>query len=502
MLLALTGVLSAAAQAADLESSLRHLLRTNDLGRTAVAVCVADLDKGSVLAAIGAEKPMIPASNMKLLTTAAALNILDDDFEFRTELALIKPVDGKDAMLIVRSDGDPAFGDPILLKQHGLTVDGLLDQWVHAVRRTQLQRFDRLIIDDRIFDRQRVHETWPARQLHKKSFAEVAGINFHLNCLGVMLEPALLAGAAPKILLSPASPFVVMSNLMKTGKTDTFSIDRKPGTNDLIFRGTLRTRPSHPWQVTVHDPPLYFARILSSRLRSKGIEVHAIERIAAGTNLPPNQILHSVRTVLPLVLTRTNRNSQNLFAEALLKRIGHEVTGAPGSWGNGSAAIHRFLQQHLGARASEAVIADGSGLSRENRVSAKMLVALLRSMHETPAYRELYRDSLAYAGRTYDGQYHSTGTFKRGRRFDGLPAGRWVFGKSGFINQVSALSGYFFVPIDNWDRSSGKHLRTIAFSFIFNGFTPPKYNRDMKRLQEKMIEMIDASITISADRGV
>lgn len=494
--------------AANLESSLRHLLDANDLKGTQVSAHVVDLDHDRVLAEFNSDEAMIPASNMKLLTTAAALHTLGGDFQFRTELAMIPPADAvADAVLLIRADGDPAFGDPVLLQQHGLTVDRLLEQWVEAVRQTGVKHFSRLIVDDGVFDRQFVHPTWPQNQLQKHWCAQVAGLNFHRNCMDATFVPAANIGAAPQINLFPAVPFVEITNLMTTGKTDTFSIDRKMGTNALTFRGTIHQRPFEPWQVTVHDPPMFFGRVLQHRLRDAGIEVRAVERISGDSNPPPANVLHSVRTALPLVLTRTNRDSQNMFAEALFKRIGHKVTGAAGSWENGAAAMRVFLKRHLGPRASAAIIADGSGMSRDNRITARMISKLLEAMYDDPKLGEIYRDSLAYAGRTHEGEYKSVGTFVRTSRFQKLPAGHWVFGKSGYIKKVSALSGYLFVSSDDDEiiadgaDDSGAHYRTIAFSFLFNNFKPPKYNRDMKQLQEKMIYLIDTTISDPAKLG-
>ena len=487
LLVMLLAAVAAPAGAMDVEKGLRRLLASNGPKQGRVSVMVMDLDRGEVLAAIDADEPMIPASNMKLLTTAAAQSVLGPDFVFRTELGLIETGDvTRPPILLIKADGDPAFGDPVLLEQHGLTVDHLLDHWIDAVRGTGIKAFARLMIDDRVFDRQLVHASWPSEQLHKRYCAQVAGLNFHRNCVDVTLIPADRAGQTPAIERFPDGPFITTTNLITTGRTDTFSITRKPGTNDLTFRGSIRNRASEPWQVTMHDPAMVFAKLLRHRLKQEGIEVRAVERIAADTDAPPAETLHAMRTTLPLVLTRTNQDSQNMFAEALFKRIGHKVTGAPGSWENGAAAMRIFLRKRLGPRSSAAVIADGSGLSRDNRVTARLIVELLRAMHEDPGVGELYRDSLAYGGRTHEGRYLVSGTFARNHRFDGLPPGHWVFGKSGYIRGVSALSGYLILP-----DADGQGHRTIAFSFLFNGFK--NRNHEIKKLQDKMVELIDTA---------
>src|SRR5690606_33014258 len=135
---------------------------------------------GEVLAALEPDKPMIPASNMKVVTTAAALDVLGPEFVFRTEL-LLQDARGGLPELIVKGDGDPAFGDPILMSQHGLQVEQLLTSWADAIANTGHKRFARLVVDDRVFDEDLSHDEWPRPDLVKGYGAQVAGLNFYTN---------------------------------------------------------------------------------------------------------------------------------------------------------------------------------------------------------------------------------------------------------------------------------------------------------------------------------
>lgn len=506
-------VMAGAADAVDVERGLEGLIRAAGLGETAVGVYVVDLDDDQVLASINADEPMVPASNMKLLTTAAAMDLLGAEFVFRTELGLLSPdaaanlgqpgigpnaTNDKPA-LYIHGDGDPAFGDPVLLEQHDMVVDDLLNQWLDAIVKTGITDFDAIYIDDRVFDRRFAHPTWPADDLNEPWCAQIAGINFYRNTLDVSPIPTR-SGEAPRIELFPTSPFLQTSNLATTGKKDSFWTQRKPGTNVLTFRGSVKHRPAAPWRVTLHDPPTYFATLLQHKLAERGVKVGDVRRVSDDAAVPETEPLHVVQTTLPLVIARTNQDSQNMFAEALFKRIGRSVTGGPGSWESGSAAMRIFLREAIGPQASIARVADGSGLSRDNRVTARMLVDLLKRMHANPDTAEPFRNSLAFGGTDAEGQYHGAGKFwTRERRFKGLPPDHWAFGKSGYIRGVSTLSGYLVVPRAEGDQRTDPHV--IAFSFLFNDYKPPLYNHHLKKLQDKMVRFIGTSATEPARLG-
>ncbi len=500
MAMGLASLLTAPAIGAELEHAVRQLVRGANLGETTVTVYVMDLDRRQVLADIGGNDPMIPASNMKLLTTAAALDQLGPEFMFRTTLGLVDPADQEpepvlggalgraderpDAApsLYVFGEGDPAFGDPVLLNQHGYTVEDLLAQWVRAVLDTGIDRFASLLVDDRVFDRRLVHPDWPGNQLHKDYCAQVAGLNFHRNVVDVLPIPTA-AGQAPRIVIYPEAPFLETVNNAVTGREDLFTLDRRSGEPTLLFGGSVRHRRQTPFQVTVHDPPVFFGRLLAHRLREAGVAVERVERLAERAPTPTYRPLHVVQTTLPLILARTNQDSENLFAEALFKRLGFEATGTRGGWANGAAAVRLFLQRRLGTHGAAAHIADGSGMSRSNRVSARLFVELLDAMHRDRRLGPLFRQSLSEGG--------INGTLAQ--RFRGL-RGK-VYGKSGYLSGVSSLSGYLVLPAGHDSLHDAHASRTIAFSVLCNGFKPPRGNRHMKALQDSVVALIERAMT-------
>ncbi len=482
------------------QGRVRESLIAADLSGTKVALLAVDLTTGAELFEVDADEPMLPASNMKLITSAAAIHTLGPDFVFTTDLNLIVtgPVDPAEASplpiadpsssgdnttrstaLVIRGDGDPGFADPKLLSEHGLDFEALLSAWVTAVQREGVTRVDQLIVDDRVFDREFIHPSWPQDQLDRWYCAQVAGLSFNDNCIGVYTEPTE-DGQAPRITLVPDMPFLQTITRATTGNADTFWISRRTTTNDLTFWGIVKHRRTTPVYVTVHDPPALFARVFADRLEAAGIRVMSMGRPGPETRVPPGKPLYRVRTPLALVLSRCNKDSQNLFAEALLKRMGQRITGAAGSWPSGAAAIRMFLQRSLGVNGAAISIADGSGLSRDNRVTARLLVELLRQIDQDPAKRELFRDSLAIGG--VDGTLQN--------RFGGELTGR-VLGKSGYIKGVSTLSGYLDVPVvPDASGNPASGTRTIAFSLLFNDIPPGVPGRKIKQFQEGLISLL------------
>ena len=480
------------APAESIQGQVRQLIQEANLGETIYAVRIVDLSAAASLAQINVDRPMIPASNMKLLTSAAALDLLQRDFKFQTQLRFIGPQHWRrqapqlnrdvqrpiDTALLIKGDGDPVLGDPGLLKQHQIEVEDLLQKWVDAVKAAGVERIDRLLVDDRVFDQEWVHGTWPTDQLQYHYCAPVAGINFHANLLHVLPYPTQI-GERPRVQLRPAAPFVETSNRAVTEHSDTFWVERAFGSNHFTFWGKIAKRHP-PVRVTIYDPPMFCADLLKNRLERAGVRVGPVERVGAADSIPDGDLLYTVQTTLFEVIRRCNSHSQNLCAEALLKRLGAHFTGTPGGWKNGAEAVRYFLQNRLHTNAAKVVIADGSGLSRDNRVTARILVQMLRRMYEDPRIGLDFRQSLSVSG--------VRGTLKK--RF-GAGLKNRVAGKTGFIDGVCALSGYVFRPSTSNDSSHSE--RAVAFSLLFNNVKHPVRIRDIKNVQDRIISLIDQS---------
>ena len=485
--LALASLTVTVADAGSLPADVASLVRSAKLPGAEIAVSIRDVASGESLVAIRDDLPLIPASNMKLLTTGAALSGLGPEFRFRTSMALDRG-DGQHVRLVVVGDGDPAFGDPELLAstirrrpdgsvETGLDVEALLATWADAVAATGIERIDELVVDDRVFDRDRVPAGWPDDQLNEHYCAPVSGLNFHANCLHLSPRPS--QGRAVTGNFTPHAPWISVTNraTAKSGGKDRHDawLGHNPGEEEsFTLFGNVREPAAAPIRTTVRDPAGFFGLLLAERLRVRGVEIGLVrlaereEALAAGVAVGP-----SVTTPLATVLDRANADSRNLHAECLFKRLGHARSGGSASWEDGAAALRDELANRVPASLLDGVVfADGSGLSRLNRIRADLMTSWLAAMHDDPSLREAFLESLAVAG--------ERGTLRK--RFRGIDlAGCEVLAKSGFINGVSCLSGYVVAP-------GG---RVVAFSVLCNGV---RSVADAKLLQEKIAARVAREI--------
>lgn len=467
-------LLTASALAGGLQEEIKGLVQSVGPRKGTVAISVRD-DGGNEVVNIKGGVPVMPASNQKLLTTGAALRVLGADFAFQTKL--LRSGD----RLTVLGDGDPAFGDPDLLKQmtytaadgavqRGMTVDGLLALWTGAAKAAGITQVKELVVDDRVFDRSTCHADWPVDQLHEAYCAEVSGLNFHLNRLDFWAVPSPRGAEITRT--EPSCAFVGIRNATTPGKTkdDAIWIQREIDSNNFTIRGFLRKPLASPVGVTVDSPSMFFGNLLAERLRAAGVQVGVVRLAEAGEPAASGEVVGAVfRTPIRTAITQCNVESQNLYAESLLKRLGHAATGQPGSWNNGTEAMERLVSARVGGAAGLDA-ADGSGLSRENRVTASILTAWVGDLQRDPALGELFLKSLAVGGKS--GTVH-----KRFRDID--PEVATIRCKTGYIDGVCSLSGVV-------DCANGE---CPTFSVICNGFEADGVGR-AKQLQEAVVKAV------------
>lgn len=471
---------AAGATAQSLSRRIDRVITAADIGNARLGVSVRDIDSGATIVSIHPDDGFIPASNMKLLTTGAALSVLGPDYIFRTELR----VDGK--RLIVIGSGDPALADPEVLRdtEPRMTVEDFLETLASAVAKRLPEGCDEIIIDDRIFDRQYVHPTWDPNDLNKWYAPEVAGLNFHGNLLAIFASPAPEgAGAPPRIVFQPRASWISITNRARTvtDGSNTYWPSRDPDDNRFTIFGEVRTTTPVPQNTPTHNNPLLFGQLLADRLMSKGVAVagargtgitapSGVRLAEPDETLPEGQLVAVVTTPLQEVLNRANTDSINLYAETLLKLIGHEVTREPGSWANGASVLRMVIEERLGSHAAATtIVADGSGLSHANAVAPETLTSWVDNITSDPKLRDAYLTSLATPGR---------GTFTK--RFRDTTLLNTVAGKSGTLTGVRTLSGVV----------AGGDGRQLAFSVMFNDVSPAK-GANASKTAERIVAEID-----------
>ena len=467
-----------------IERRVQAAIEKAKLGTAHIGISVLDVESGRELVNVdrgGKEPGFIPASNLKLITSGVATLVLGPDYEFRTELIL------SGDRLIVKGAGDPAFGDPELLDRMHMSVDALAGKLVESVQQAGATGIREVVLNDRVFDREYVHPDWPKEQLNRAYCAQVCGLNFHANVLNVFVAPGSGIGSEATARTQPSGSWLTIRRLAKTVKEGSTEVwlerDKEPYTFRL--HGTVRNAPDVPVQVTVNEPSMMLGRVLADRLGKAGLGLQgatpSVRLIDPDEPAPEGGTVAAVvRTPLSVVLERCNVDSDNLYAESLLKAAGHKQTGQPGSWSNGTAVARSQIKDALGSEmASRLIMSDGSGLSRTNRVTPEMLTRWLAHMASSPG-GDVYIRSLAMAG--------EEGTLKK--RFKGSKLKNEVRAKSGYIRQVRSLSGYVTDP------STGKRM---AFSVIIDEL-PAGTDQRAKELHEDVVEIVDDYLAQVAGR--
>jgi D-alanyl-D-alanine carboxypeptidase/D-alanyl-D-alanine-endopeptidase (penicillin-binding protein 4) len=424
--------------------------------------------------------PMVPASNLKVLTTSASLDRLGPDFKFRTKLVF------HNGSLILIGDGDPTFGDAELLSRVGWDVNTVFKNWAVALKQMKLPDVKNIVVDDSIFDSNFIHPHWPIDQLQKRYMAEVSGMNLNANCLDIYVRTAA-PGQIVMALMDPSTQYVHFENTCITGSENAVWLSRQGETNDVVMRGQARVSSDVPVSVTIHDPPLFAATVLAENLSAAGIkhsgDVHRDRTIrgqlskALADGDKSWMVLAIHETSIEQAMARANKDSMNLYAECLCKRLGAQTTGQSGSWENGTAAVAAFLEK-IGVSENEFKLDDGCGLSKENQVSASAMVKVLGyDFFNTRS--KIFVSTLAVAGTDGTLLDRFRGTDLRGR----------VFAKTGFVNGVRCLSGYLHARDNQW----------YAFSMLLNGL-PDKSKTGVEALEDKIVHALDSDAASVASR--
>jgi serine-type D-Ala-D-Ala carboxypeptidase/endopeptidase (penicillin-binding protein 4) len=463
---------------AEIDAQISAVLHDRLLNRAEESIEIIRLGStpadGKLLYRHNSDIPLVPASNLKVLTTSAALDRLGPDFKFRTQLVL------HNGNLILIGDGDPTFGDVELLSRVGWDVNTVFKNWATGLKQMNLPDVKDVVVDDSIFDSEFLHPHWPLDQVQKRYMAEVAGMNLNANCVDFYIRTNA-PGQLVTALMNPSTQYIHFQNTCVSGGENAVWLSRQAETNDVIMRGQERVSTDVPISVTIHDPPLFAATVLAENLSAAGIrhtgDIHRDRSIRQQLNKALANgdkswvVLGVHETSLAQAIARANKDSMNLYAECLCKRLGAEASGQPGSWENGTAAVGAFLKK-IGVSENEFKLDDGCGLSKENQISASAMVKVLTYDFFNPGSK-IFMSSLAVAG--------TDGTLID--RFRGSDLRGRVFAKTGFVNGVRCLSGFLH----------GKDGQWYAFGMLLNGL-PDKSKSGIEGLEDRIIHTLDIDV--------
>jgi D-alanyl-D-alanine carboxypeptidase/D-alanyl-D-alanine-endopeptidase (penicillin-binding protein 4) len=410
------------------------------------SIKVVSLENGNVLYDRDSKALMNPGSNVKLLTSAAALSILDTNYQFKTAVFVdTSPFDG----ILAGNIYMKGYGDPDLK-----TSD--LDSLAHAVRRIGITSIEGdIIVDDSFFDDNYWGAGWTWDDESDPDAPYINALSVNKNCIRITL---LTDSTTIYPYLEPMTDFVTVINRAKL-TSDSIRTPLKikrlylNNPNTIITEGELSWFSQVTKKFSLRRPEYYTGTLLKESLRHAGIFVDG-NVVDGVTPIGVREIAQHYQPIEKMI-TNMNKVSDNLSAENVLKVLGTTVNGIPGSAKSGIFVIKRFLS-NLGIDTSKLSVVDGSGVSRYNLLSADQLVQFLTAMYKQPRIFPIFYNSLPLAG--IDGTL--------AQRMTTYPAACNLRAKTGNLNGVSCLSGYVLT----------RDGEMLVFSMMMQNFITPAAN--------------------------
>jgi len=441
--------------AASVMAKLESLAASRVGAPASIGFCMLDLESGAEVVGYRANRVLIPASTMKVVSTGTALAMLGAEHQIATRLQITGDLDPETGIL----SGDVILhggGDPTLAKD-GVTP--LFRQWVSALKEAGVQSVEgRVIGDESLFDTQIVPGESLWIDLGNYFGAGSSALSAAKNEYRVSFRTGSPGSPARLTDTTPTPPGVRFINEMRAGpygSGDEGYIFAGPYASVAYLRGTVPPgRSRFSIRGSLPDPARYVAERFHAFLGDAGVEVKGAATtsrlLAADDETLPKErrTLHTTESVsLGTMLVDTNRWSRNLNADCLLKLTGAFQEGV-GGFRSGAKAVKAFWKAR-GVDLSTAQITDGSGLSHTNLLSARQLAGLLYGLHQSPV-GEVFRNSLPIAGRN-----GTIRNFGNGTHFDGR-----YRAKTGTMDGIKCVAGYL-------RAASGKEYVLV---FLFNHY--------------------------------
>jgi len=441
-----------------LRTEIDHLLNDPAFASATWGVYIELPDKREVLYRHNEDKLLMPASNIKLFTTAAALVKFGPNFKYKTRLYTDGEIQNGTLKgnLVIKGSGDPSISGRY---NGGLIVGTFLD-WADSLEAMGINIITGDVIgDDDYFDDVPMGYGWSWDNEPYWYSAHLSGLSFNDNAIDVLIKPGEKAGDPAVIEIDPHTSYVQIINNIKTTEDDSvmnYNFNRSINGNLFTFWGSMPlTKRKSKTSAAVRNPTLFAATVLKETLEKNGISVGGkaedVDNLSSKPNYETMKIT-ATQTSPPMseLIKTVNKPSQNFYAEQLLKTLGREYQKT-GSSAAGVKVVKSFLSG-IGIDDNGIKIVDGSGLSRLNIVTAKQVATLLRYMRKH-RYSNYYSNSLPIAGVDGTIRRHMIGTNAEGN----------LRAKTATMSYVKALSGYV-------TTAEGED---IVFSFIVNNYILP-----------------------------
>ena len=410
---------------------------------------VVSLTQGDTLYAYNAGEQMLPASTMKLLTSAIAFERFGPNYQFSTDALRDAPV-GPDGTLIgnlyLRGDGDPALSGKFLPGGPSAPMNRLAD----LVASQGIRHVTGSVIGDASgFDDQKVPEGWLTRYLQASYAARVSALSLNENVVVVAVTPNTAGKPATVVLEPSTSAIPLVANVRTVAGGGARLAFRKQGDGTITANGSIGARTStRRYVYIVEDPASFATGAFLNALIARGVKVDGGIRLG---RTPPTafRVASLLSPPLASMIAAMNRESINHYAELLFRNAARgPQRDVVGTVANASAVLDTFFASKIGVDTSRLIFADGSGLSTFDRVTPRAQVQLLGYAHRAP-WGPWLHSSLPVAG---DSELLR-------RRMRNTPAEGNLHAKTGTTNDVIALAGYV----------TAVNGEVLAFSFLYNG---------------------------------
>ncbi len=431
------------------------------------------------LFALRADTRFTPASTLKLLTTAAALETLGPNHRFETRLYATKKPDANGTLtgdITVRGGGDMTLGSTRV--KGAQTYQAVLKQWVKAVQDAGITRIDgNIVADISLFEGPTLANKVNWENMGNYFAAPASALSFHDNLFEIHFKGQLTHGAPVELKgTTPDIPGLTLQNFVTAdGKTkqDNAYVYGAPDQYDLkIFGSIPTTLTGFTIKGAMPNPALFAAQALRQALQEEGIAVTGQAQVtSAAPDYEAAQLLHTYQSpALKDIVTIVNKRSFNLYADMLLRHLAL-ANGQAGSIANGLAALNKFLRANNLAEPTDTVIYDGSGLSRDTLITPRVLVNTLNFMTTRPTFEDYY-NSLATPNdrgdllilRYFLKPKHQIGDVRV---------------KGGTIDSVKTVAGYVH----------DKEGNLIAFALMANNL-PTNKDETLWRMHENIIKKL------------
>ncbi len=453
----------------ELSSVLNEIINDPDLRHAGIGISIIDTETGQQIAAHQPQLSLVPASTLKVLTTATALAILGSDYQFKTEILRTGQLDREGTLnghLIIRGFGDPTLGSD---QMSGVAdLEEIMERFRLAIQREGIRKINGyIIVDESFFDAAINAESWPWNDLGNYYASGAWGLNIHENLYYLKFRQKPELNSNPSIAsIQPRIPGLQFRNHLESagkGTGDNAYIFGAPYTFLRYIRGTIPVGTQlFTIKGSIPNPPLFAAQYFLQKLEEIGIRsslgsttIHEYnsQSDAAPLELNTEKLLYRhLSPKLQDIVNRANGKSINLYCESMLKTLG-KTRNEAGSIASGLQVIRSYWAER-GLDFSGCYLEDGSGLSPRNAVTPAFLARLLFKISEDPTLEKAFSASLPVAG--------VSGTLRSWLR--NSPAQGKIFAKSGTMERVRAFTGYvttirgqrraFAIIINNYEGSS------------------------------------------------